>query len=166
MSDENVLCHLYKVFWDGDFMCGCGNPEAAYELVWKVVKHFADKDAHADAQIEAAAPDTGSAIDRVSTILGIGSRWVTFTPTLDEMFPDPGVRQIVVGAVDGLGLIDHGSSFYSSRPTEKGKWFLWAVESVGGIEGIDDKLDVVGFPQHGGDWTALCTDECWKVPTD
>lgn len=159
--DDHVLNHLYKLLWDGEFICGCGDPDAAYELVWKVVKHFDDKDKHADAQIAAVGGD------RIDAILGIGSRWVPFEPSLTDMLPDSGIRQIVVGAVDGLGLIEHGSSYYSSWLTKKGKWFLWAVESVGGIDGIDEKLDMVGFPQHGGDWKnpAPCTDECWKIPS-
>lgn len=76
-------------------------------------------------------------------------------------------QQIVLAAIDRAGLISHGTSITSSWLEPLGKWVLWAVEQVGGIDGLHRKLDDAGFP-HEWDREAQdmqpCTDACWVVP--
>ena len=165
-GEAGILAHLHEIFWRDSFVCGCGDPDAAYDLVWLIVKWFEQKDAHDDAQIAAAIGEDGGPIDRVSAVLALGKagQWKPYEPSLDEILPHPGVRQIVIGAVGNLDLIDHGSSYYSSWLTEKGKWLLWAVEQIGGIEDLSEKWEHVGFPRHEND--GPCTAKCWKIPCD
>ncbi|MGN6724096.1 MAG: hypothetical protein ACTHJM_15930 [Marmoricola sp.] len=126
--------HLYKILMDDVTGCGCGYSEEAGALVHAIVAHFAK-----DWQ---ERPRAG----------------------LEDLFGgNLGAMQIVVNAIQDADLIDHGTSLYSSWVTEKGKWFLRAVEDAGGIDGLFDKLEYVGLPQHDGDWKRECTDECWKV---
>jgi hypothetical protein len=78
-----------------------------------------------------------------------------------------GAQQIVLAAIDHAGLIDHGTSVWGSWLTERGKWVLWAVAQVGGVDGLGAKLDEVGFPHEYDPKTKTmqpCTDDCWRVP--
>ena len=146
--------HLYKLFTDVPG-CGCGDPEAAWRLTYRVVRYFWEKNRHLDQQIES----TGMT-DRVSAVLSL-KNWTPLPgPNLSEILPDPGARQIILGALQDAELIDHGTSFYSSWLTDKGKWFIRAVEDQGGIEGLNDRLEFCGLPQHTGE----CTEYCWKLP--
>lgn len=139
--------HLYKLLWDLPG-CGCGNPEDGWDLVWRVVKYFRDSKAHSDAQF--AKHDNMFAALR---------DWADFPQKLEDILPDQGARQIIVGAIDAAGLIDHGSSFYSSWPTDKGKWFLWAVEQCGGMDTLEERMEMISYPHHGGE----CTKACWEI---
>lgn len=76
-------------------------------------------------------------------------------------------QQIVLSAIEGAGLISHGTSITSSWLEPRGRWVLWAVEQVGGIDGLHTKLEDVGFPHE---WDSElkdmqpCTDACWVMP--
>lgn len=37
---------------------------------------------------------------------------------------------------------------------------LWAAEQVGGIDGLDDRLDLAGYPHADRE----CDSGCWAVP--
>lgn len=136
-EQENILCHLYKVLHSDMPSCGCGDPEAADRLVIGLLTVFAD-----------GQPDRAQ---RVQELIG----------------GTDGAQQIVLASLDHAGLIDHGSSVWASWLTDRGKWVLWAVEQVGGADGLTCQLDEVGFP-HEWDREAQamqpCTDDCWRVP--
>jgi len=136
-EQEEILCHLYKVLHNDMPFCGCGDPGSADRLVIGLLAVFADRQ-----------PDR---VRRVEELIG-GSE---------------GAQQIVLAAIDHAGLIDHGSSVWGSWLTERGKWVLWAVDAVGGVDGLAEQLDESGFP-HEWDREAQamqpCTDDCWRVP--
>jgi hypothetical protein len=138
-EQDNLLCHLYMVLHSDMPSCGCGDPEAADRLVIDLLTVFANR-----------APGRAQ---RVQELIG----------------GTDGTQQIVLAAIDHAGLIDHGTSVWSSWLTERGKWVLWAVAQVGGVDGLGAKLDEVGFP-HEYDPKAKamqpCTDDCWRVPQE
>jgi len=136
-EQDNLLCHLYMVLHSDMPSCGCGDPGAADRLVINLLTVFANQ-----------APGRAQ---RVQELIG----------------GTDGAQQIVLAAIDHAGLIDHGTSVWSSWLTERGKWVLWAVEQVGGVDGLDAKLDEVGFPHEYDPKTKAmqpCTDDCWRVP--
>ncbi|MGW2520424.1 hypothetical protein ACWC09_26115 [Streptomyces sp. NPDC001617] len=138
-EQENILCHLYKVLHSDMPSCGCGDPEAADRLVIGLLAVFADG-------------QPGRA-QRVQELIG----------------GTDGAQQIVLASLDHAGLIDHGSSVWGSWLTDRGKWVRWAVDQVGGVDGLDEKLDEVGFPHEWDPKTKdmqPCTDDCWRVPQE
>lgn len=138
-EQENVLCHLYKVLHNDVPSCGCGDPVAADRLVVDLLAVFADW-----------APDRAR---RVEALIG-GSE---------------GAQQIVLASLDHAGLTEHGGTVWGSWLTDRGKWVLWAVDAVGGVEGLSNKLDVVGFPHEYDPKTKAmqpCSGTCWRVPEE
>ncbi|MFF7881032.1 hypothetical protein ACH40F_07860 [Streptomyces sp. NPDC020794] len=136
-EQEGILCHLYMVLHSDMPSCGCGDPETADRLVIGLLAVFADWD-----------PDR---VQRVQELIG----------------GTDGAQQIVLAALDQAGLTEHGGSLWGSWLTDRGKWVLWAVEQVGGVDGLGAKLDVVGFPhEYDAKTKAMqpCTDGCWRVP--
>lgn len=87
----------------------------------------------------------------------------------EQLVGSEGAFQIVISALNDAELLEHGGSMGGSWLGKRGRWFLWAVEQVGGIEGLVEKLDGVGYP-HGWDSEAKalrpCEDSCWVVPDD
>lgn len=83
-----------------------------------------------------------------------------------ELIGSDGAFQIVLSALNDANLMEHGTTVGGSWLTDRGKWFLWAVEQVGGIGTLTDKLDGVGFP-HDWDYEAQdvrpCVDACWTI---
>lgn len=86
---------------------------------------------------------------------------------LAELIGPEASQQIVLTAIQRAGLINHGVSITSNWLEPLGTWVLWAVEQVGGIDGLHRKLDNAGYP-HSWDKEAQamepCTDACWVVP--
>jgi hypothetical protein len=103
MSREHVLSHLYVIFYDnqqGLGLCGCGNPEAAYDLIRDLLS---------------LAPFYED------------SRWKTAEALTGNI---PGAHHIVLGAMDRAGLIEHGSSQNGAWLTDKGTWCLAAMRTA------------------------------------
>lgn len=75
--------------------------------------------------------------------------------------------QIIMGLLSHADLLEHGSSLYGSWLTDRGRWLLWAVDQLGGIGALEDRLDGTGYPH---DWDRdkhamqECTDACWTIP--
>ncbi|MCX5239807.1 hypothetical protein OG824_31860 [Streptomyces prunicolor] len=137
VEQEDLLSHLYRVLHSDMPSCGCGDPGAADRLVIGLLTVFAGR---GDGRSR-----------RVGELIG----------------GTDGAQQIVLASLDHAGLIDHGTSVWGSWLTERGKWVLWAVEQVGGVDGLDEKLDEVGFPHEWDSETKAmqpCTDDCWRVP--
>lgn len=132
---DDLLCHLYKVLCDDIPHCGCGDPEAAFKLIYSIVR---------------LAPLHSGTHTRVRELIG-----------------SDGAFQIVMAALTEADLLEHGGSIGGSWLGKRGRWFLWAVEQVGGVETLADRLGEVGFPHE---WDAKqqdmqpCTDACWAVP--
>lgn len=86
-----------------------------------------------------------------------------------ELIGSDGAFQIVLAAMTDAGLLSHSGTIGGSSLGERGRWFLWAVEQVGGIDGLDAKLEYAGFP-HSYDRELQdmepCTDACWAVPDE
>lgn len=86
----------------------------------------------------------------------------TIYDTVDAVLgPGKGVQQIILSLLESAELTDHGSSLWGMHLTPKGRWVLWAVDRLGGIDALDN-LDQAGYP-HG--LNEQCTDACWKIPT-
>jgi hypothetical protein len=84
-----------------------------------------------------------------------------------ELIGSDGAFQIVLSAMTDAKLLEHGGSMGGSWLGSRGRWFLWAVEQAGGIDGLDDKLQSVGFPHERDEELKdmqPCTDACWTVP--
>lgn len=100
---EDVLDHLYVVFYDnsqGLGLCGCGYPQAAYDLVRDLLGLIPF---YEDERWKAAEALTGNI---------------------------PGAHHIVLGAMERAGLIEHGSSQTGAWLTEKGRWCLAAMRTA------------------------------------
>jgi hypothetical protein len=114
MSDrENLLCHLMVIFYDnthGLGLCGCGNPEAAYDLVRDLLS---------------LAPFCED------------SHWKTAESLTGNI---PGAHHIVMGALQRAGLVDHGSILSGSWLTPKGEWVLAAMRTAEFDEVDDDGI--------------------------
>jgi hypothetical protein len=140
---DNLLCHLYQLVYGDLGLCGCGWPAEAITTIHELLTAMAW---------------TGS-----------GEAWQKRRATTRRLLPTPAVEHLVLSMLDHAKLIDHGTSIASSWLTERGKWLLWAVEQVGGIEGLDGQLDEAGYP-HPWDPAAKqaqpCTDACWALPDD
>lgn len=103
MSDEHALEHLYVIFYDGAQglgLCGCGNPEAAYDLVRDLLGLMP---LYEDSRWRVAESLTGSI---------------------------PGAHHIVLGTMERAGLIEHGSSLHGAWLTLKGEWCLAAMRAA------------------------------------
>lgn len=138
-EQETLLCHLYLVLHNDMPSCGCGDPAAADRLVIDLLTVFADW-----------APDRHQ---RVEALIG----------------GTDGAQQIVLAAIDHAELTEHGSTVWGSWLTDRGKWVLWAVEQVGGVDGLNAKLDEAGYPHEYDPKTKAmqpCTDDCWRVPEE
>lgn len=136
-EQEEILCHLYMVLHNEMPSCGCGDPEAADRLVIDLLSVFED-----------GRPDRAQ---RVEELIGASD----------------GAQQIVLASLDHAGLTEHGGSVWGSWLTHRGRWLLWAVDQVGGPDGLGQKLDEVGFPhEYDPETKAMqpCTDDCWRVP--
>lgn len=87
-----------------------------------------------------------------------------------ELIGSDGAHQIVMSALTDADLMSHGGSIGGSWITDRGKWFLWAVDQVGGIDGLDGKLDEQGGFPHSWDPETHdmqpCSDACWVMPAD
>lgn len=89
----------------------------------------------------------GTIYDRVDAVLG----------------PNVGVQQVILSLLESAGLTDHGSSLRGMHLTAKGRWVLWAVDRLGGVDALPDLCGVgenIGYPHNG----EACTDACWQIP--
>ena len=85
----------------------------------------------------------------------------------ERLIGTDGAFQIVIAALTKANLLEHGSSIGGSWITDRGKWVLWAIGEVGGIDRLDAKLDFAGFPHEWDRETQAmqpCTDACWRLP--
>lgn len=134
---DDVLCHLYKVLCNDVPNCGCNEPQAAYELVYRLL---------------VLAPFHQGTWREAQELIG-----------------SSGAFQIVIAALTEAGLLEHGGTLGGSWLTGKGRWVLWAVEQVGGIADLDDRLSMAGFPHYDVPrddpaYGAECSAACWAVP--
>jgi hypothetical protein len=81
---------------------------------------------------------------------------------LRKLIGPEGSQQIVLCALERAGLITHGLSVDSAALAPRGRWVLWAVERVGGLEGLEAGWETAGFPHADGE----CEEACWVVPDD
>ncbi|HEV7194902.1 MAG TPA: hypothetical protein VGN19_03090 [Pedococcus sp.] len=136
--DEDLLCHLTRVVYSDLGFCGCGWPTEGLTVVHELLAAFG------------ADP------------------WERRSEALLRLLPKDGVRHIVLSVLDHAGLMDHGSSVVGAWLTPRGRWWLYAVETVGGISGLSGRFDEpgIGYPHTGeaADAGQECTDACWVVP--
>lgn len=140
--DEGLLCHLTQVVYSGLGFCGCGWPDEGLALTHELLTAFS---------------------------WGFGEGiWQRRDAVITRLLPTDGVRHIVLSTLDHAKLIEHGSSILGSWLTPRGKWWMYAVETVGGIEGLSRRFDEpgIGYPHTGeaADAGQECTDACWAVP--
>jgi len=85
---------------------------------------------------------------------------------LAELIGPVGSRQIVLNALQDAKLISHGVCVDSAWLEPHGRWFLWAVEQVGGIDGLSEQIYDAGYPhfEPPGYEGRECDDACWQVP--
>lgn len=103
MSRDDVLSHLYVIFYDnaqGLGLCGCGNPESAYDLVRDLLGLMP---LYEDTRWKVAESLTGNV---------------------------PGAHHIILGAMERAELIEHGSSLHGAWLTPKGEWCLAAMQTA------------------------------------
>ncbi|BBB01062.1 hypothetical protein RVR_8303 [Actinacidiphila reveromycinica] len=78
-----------------------------------------------------------------------------------------GAYYVVMGLLTNAGLLEHGTVIGGSWLTDRGRWLLWAVDQLGGIDNIAHRLDEAGYPH---DWDREkhamqeCVDACWTIP--
>lgn len=70
---------------------------------------------------------------------------------------DGGPAHIVLSALDGADLLEHGGTIHGSWLTNKGEWYRTVLATIGDWYEI-----AVGLPHNGG----KCTDACWRVPVE
>lgn len=130
-TTEDVLSHLHKVFYGDLRLCGCGQPDAAWELIHSVLTHC-----------DTPAENQG---------------WAA----LGREIGPPGAVHIVISVLTDADLIEHGGSYVVNWLTDKGKWMLWALNTIG-LEDVDDRMDreFIGYPHDGG----VCSPECYRIP--
>jgi hypothetical protein len=125
---ENVLDHVYKLFYGDLGLCACGNPESAYSLVRDLL---------------ALAPFHKRTHAEIANLIGT-----------------EGAYHLVLGQLDGAGLIEHGSSIGGSWLTPKGEWCLAALRTIPDWSEIENSEGAgIGFPHSGDD----CADACWTL---
>lgn len=129
-EEQRLLCHLYQIIYGDLGMCGCGWPDEGLETVHELLVAFNDDD------------------------------WQKRQATITRLLPKDGVRHIVLSTLDHAELMEHGSSILSAWLTARGKWWLYAVETIGGISAVDFDGPGVGYPHMDGG----CTDACWAIP--
>lgn len=86
----------------------------------------------------------------------------------ERLIGSPGAFQLVIGALTEAELLEHGNTMGGSWLGPRGRWFLWAVEQVGGIDLVDQQLDTAGMPHEYDPATGempACTAACWTVPS-
>lgn len=129
MNDrENVLQHVNGLFYIQLGLCGCGDPEESFDLVRNLL---------------ALAPyyQGPEVREEVASLCG-----------------NEAAKHIVLSTLDRADLIEHGGGIDGSWLTDKGEWYLKALNSITDWDDID-----VGLPHDGG----ACTDACWQqtIPT-
>lgn len=128
---EEILCHLYLVFHTRPIQL-CGCGDPEAGVKLLV-----------DALRLCAAE--GTIYDTVDAVLG----------------PNQGVQQVILSLLESAELTDHGSSLWGMHLTPKGRWVLWAVDRLGGIDALPDLcMEGIGYPHND----EACTDACWKIP--
>lgn len=135
IEHEDLLDHLYQVLYGDIRYCGCGYPAQATVLVHELLTAFS---------------------------WGLeGDAWDRKEAVIRRLLPSPGVQHLVLSMLTAASLTEHGTSIHGSWLTPRGKWFLWAVATVGGADGLDEQLDAAGFPHDG---ETECTAACWQIP--
>lgn len=103
------------------------------------------------------SPET--AYDLVRDLLALAPGYRT-SDEVHGLIGSGGVFHLVLGQLDGAGLITHGSSLGHSWLTPKGEWYLAALRTVTDWAEIENEEHFsIGFPHDGEN----CTDACWKV---
>ncbi|NUP48077.1 MAG: hypothetical protein HOW97_12295 [Catenulispora sp.] len=75
----------------------------------------------------------------------------------------PGAHQLVLAALNDADLLEHGSVISGSWLTDRGRWVLWAIEQIGGIDALEAVIDgPAGYP-HDAEG---CTDACFTIPAE
>jgi hypothetical protein len=91
-----------------------------------------------------------------------------------ELCGSDGAHQLILAALTDADLMEHGGSIGGSWLTDRGRWVLWAVEQIGGIEALETLLDTgadrsapaPGAPHYDPETKQMqdCTDACWTIP--
>lgn len=76
-----------------------------------------------------------------------------------------GAFQLVISLMSEADLLEHGGTLSGSWLAHRGRWMLWAVEQLGGIDGLGERLeaDAVGYPHR---WDEECAPACWVLPNN
>lgn len=75
---------------------------------------------------------------------------------IDTLLPTDGARYLILGLLDEVDLIEHGSIIDASWLTRKGEWY-WQAMTRFDYDDIDG-ADGVGLPHDG----KACMDSCLK----
>ncbi|MEU4804339.1 hypothetical protein [Actinosynnema sp. NPDC023587] len=119
---ENLLCHLYVVFFAPPIeLCGCGDPEAGVRLIHELLKLY---------------DEPGLIYDTVGAVLG----------------DNAGVQQVVLSLLGAAELTMCSTTLWSAYLLPRGKWVLWAVARLEqAAVSWADRLDSEGsgYPHNG-----------------
>jgi hypothetical protein len=76
-----------------------------------------------------------------------------------------GALQIVLAALDKAELMSHATTITLSSATDRGRWVLWAIDQLGGIDRLPAAMDASGYPHYepGAIEAPECTDACWTI---
>lgn len=120
--------HLYRVMFDDLGICGCNQPDEAYNLVRDLLAYFSQD--HADRDID----------------------------DLGRLIGSDGAVHLVLCQLDNADLIEHGGTVAGAWLTGKGRCVLELMRrrewehGEDGTEGVDE----TGYPHGGKDCTPAC----------
>ena|SRR5690242_1445311 len=162
MSEEEKddLQHIHRLLFQDLKFCGCGDPEAVYELVRDLLELFGERTDY----IRSLSP----------------GEWATGGPRTCEQ-----VRERITNSeaayyailywLDGADLLEHGGSVGASWLTEKGYHYLGLMRAHE-YRDMEDEMGhsiIVGMPHHDPDkpWDdpsqGVCGPGCrhWEAST-
>ncbi|MEU1099274.1 hypothetical protein, partial [Streptomyces sp. NPDC005877] len=129
MSDsnarENVLQHANRLIYMDLALCGCGLAEESYDLVRRLL---ALTPYHQSPEVQ----------KQVAALCG-----------------NAPAQHMILSMLTNAGLIEHGCVIEGSWLTDKGEWYLKALDSISDWDDIH-----VGLPLDG----SPCTEVCWRAP--
>jgi len=100
--------------------------------------------------------DPYAAFDLVRDLLRLAPYFEHRTEVV-ALIGDGPAAHIILSSLDHADLLEHGGSIHGSWLTDKGEWYLKALNTVKVWDDID-----VGLPHDGN----ACTDSCWNVPIE
>lgn len=82
----------------------------------------------------------------------------------EALIGSEGAFQIVVGAMNTAELLEHAGAIGGSWLAQKGRWVLWALEQIGGLDQLETVIDEAGYGWCERTGAEPCTAECWATP--